>query len=179
MKIAGRTLICAVTPAAVAGLVMPLALASPAAAAAGSTVSRVGSFVNYGAAPGARNQVNVTAPGGVLTVTDTATIAAGVGCRQVNATTVTCGQAAGVSYFNANLGDMDDSFTDSLSAPAATFRVVLDAGIGNDSVTTGGANDVINVSDGFTDTVNCDGGTGDIVNGDARDTFTGCELHNP
>ncbi|WP_159007004.1 hypothetical protein [Streptomyces sp. NRRL S-813] len=176
MKIAGRTLICAVTPVALAGLVMPLALASPAAAAAGSTISRAGSFVNYGAAPGARNQVNVTtAPGGVLTVTDMATIAAGPGCRQVNATTVTCGQAAGVSYFNANLGDMGDSFT----APAATFRVVLDAGIGNDSVTTGGANDVINVSDGDTDTVNCDGGTGDIANGDSHDTFTGCELHNP
>ncbi|WP_306190373.1 MULTISPECIES: hypothetical protein [unclassified Streptomyces] len=165
------------TPVAVAGLVMPLALASPAAAAAGSTISRVGSFVNYGAAPGAGNQVDVTAPGGVLTVTDTATIAAGVGCRQVNATTVTCGQAGGVSYFNANLGDMDDTFTDNLPAP--TFRVVLDAGSGSDSVTTGGANDVIHASDGSADTVNCGGGTGDVADGDSLDHFTGCELHNP
>ncbi|MEU0597659.1 hypothetical protein ABZ484_05300 [Streptomyces sp. NPDC006393] len=177
MKIAGRTLIGAMTPAAVAGLVMPLALASPAAAAPGSTINRVGSFVNYGAAPGARNQVNVTAPGGVLTVTDTATIAAGVGCRQVNATTVTCGQAGGVGYFNANLGDMDDRFTDGLPAP--TFRVVLDAGSGSDSVTTGGANDVIHVSDTSADTVNCGAGTGDIASGDPLDHFTGCEVHTP
>lgn len=177
MKIASRTLIRVAVPAALAGLAMPLVIASPAAAAAGSGINRFGSYVTYSAASGFSNKVTVTAPGGVLTVTDTAGIAVGFGCRQVNATTATCGLAAGVSNFTADLGDRDDSFTDSLPAP--TFRVVLSAGTGNDTVTTGGANDVVSVEDGFADTVNCDGGTGDIANGDTLDTFVGCELHNP
>jgi RTX calcium-binding nonapeptide repeat (4 copies) len=76
--------------------------------AAAATASKSGANLNFNAAAGETNQLNVILAGGNYTVDDAgANVAPGAGCTAVDANTVTC-PAAGVTRVVAIAGNMND-----------------------------------------------------------------------
>lgn len=133
------------------------ALLNPSAASA--QVKVLNGRVVITAGPGASNLVTVSGSSGSITVDDSGTtLLAGSGCSAVNANQVSCSAAA--TSIRAELGDMNDSFTNNtaLAAEAAsgagddTFNggsgdEVFDGGPGADVFNGGGGIDTANYDD--------------------------------
>src|SRR2546421_174581 len=111
------------------------ALAAPDAASA-ATVSVSNGKATYTAAPGELNNLTLTTqlhPLGVrFSDPGAGSVSAGVGCMQINATTVGCAEP--LTGITVDLGDGNDTLTDKLSLT----RVTADGGQGDD-VLVGGA----------------------------------------
>ncbi|WP_031477466.1 hypothetical protein [Streptomyces bicolor] len=175
MKIVSSTLKRAVGPALAAGLVVTAAASPAAAQTPGSTAFRLFGSVYLSARGGVANQVTATVTtAGRLILTDTTGIAAGSGCSPTSSpTTVDCGVVTTSTRLSVGLGDGNDTY----NGGSIGLRTLVDAGPGFDSVTTGGGNDTIGVSDGvLAEPVNCGGGT-DVVFRDVGDNINAnCEV---
>ncbi|MEV3989156.1 hypothetical protein AB0J57_09605 [Streptomyces sp. NPDC049837] len=155
MKITSSTLKRLAIPAVVAGLALPLVVASPASAQpAASTVVRSFGTVSVSARDGGNtgdvaNDVRFFASGTFLHVEDDNGITAGPGCSQLSPTVARCGTLSGVTRLSATLRDGDDEVDVEVARNAT-----IDAGSGSDDVTTSSGSDTINIRDG---------GGGDVV----------------
>ncbi|WP_175409581.1 hypothetical protein [Streptomyces sp. TRM64462] len=160
-----------VTPAAVVGLALPLAVAGPAQAQGGNAV-RYGSYVVYTANAGEQNDVIVGVLQNEVAIQDEAGVTAGPGCVQRSDILATCGPAASVGRVTVQLRDGDDQIV-----IAATLNTTIDAGTGTDTVRTAGGSDQINLRDGAPgDVVESCGAGFDYVAANPGDTVaTDCE----
>ncbi|OKK06475.1 hypothetical protein AMK26_10695 [Streptomyces sp. CB03234] len=183
MKITSSTLKRLAIPAVVAGLALPLMVASPASAQpAASTVVRSFGHVSVGARDGGdagevRNRVRFFAVGSYLHVEDLDGITPGPGCVRWNndPTEARCGTLSGVSRLSATLRDGNDTATVQVARNAT-----IDAGSGSDTVSTNSGSDTINVRDGGggDEVVTCGGGSDTVFTDPGDDTATNCEFVN-
>ncbi|MGW6704377.1 hypothetical protein ACWGDE_05735 [Streptomyces sp. NPDC054956] len=172
MKLTRVRALRAAVPAAVAGMLLPLIMATPAHAA-GAVAVRYGGTVLYTAASGATNQLTLLDAGAELRLTDTAGITAGFGCQQDSPTSIRCGARATVTRLQAALGDGNDKLDYNTSS---TFAVSANGGTGVDEIKTGPGNDMIDLRDGAADLPTQCGAGFDSVLADTADTgFSGCE----
>jgi len=136
-----RAVMCVVGGAAVATLsgvlTAPGAMAKPCYGDCTPGVVRVGAGVlRYDAPVGVADQINVTADGQFVTVTDTGvTFSAGTGCTMVTPSQARC-PAAGVFSMRIRGLDGNDAITNATSLPST-----LMGGDGNDRLTGGSADD--------------------------------------
>jgi hypothetical protein len=131
-----------------AALAMPLMQASPAAAASGGVVTRVGGAISYQPTQGTNSKVTFYSSGtpAYMRISDPGGITAGSGCTQSSAQTATCGLAAGVTGITANGGDGDDRLAvEYLLAIPVDFN----GGPGQDILVGGAANDRLEDPDGW------------------------------
>src|SRR3954468_1943592 len=119
--------------AACAALVLP-------AAASASTASVTGGVLDYVAAPGEVNNLTISYPNGVYTLHDSgaATMTAGTGCTPGGSHTITCGSIGSLTAMSIDLGDQNDIENSQL---LVFTPVTGHGGAGNDTISTGGAND--------------------------------------
>lgn len=177
MKITSGILKRVAVPAVVAGMALPMALATSAAAQSGpaSTVTRVGSSVAYSAYNGENNKLTMGVDGTTLVVVDNEGIHAGTGCVQADANTALCGSVANnaVTRIAVELRDgMDTAFI------GVDINTTVTAGGGADMVETAGGNDTIDVRDGVrgNDTVvSCGGGVDTAVGNPTAHISSTCE----
>lgn len=172
MKIVSTTLKRAAVPALSAGLLVT-AFPTPAAAQTpGSTVFRLFGSAYLSARADVANKATATVLNGRLILGDATGVAAGMGCVRLSPTTADCGSAATTGRISVGLGNMDDTF-DGAGVP---LSMLVDAGPGFDSVTTGSRNDTIGVSDGVpNEPVDCGDGS-DVVYRDTGDAIApNCE----
>lgn len=132
------------------------------------------SYLYYYAAAGETNDVTVGYTGSAFTITDpgATTLDVGDGCSESGGT-VTC-DSAGVTYVYFTLYDGNDSLTSTVPIPT-----YVNAGDGNDTVTTGTSNDSVYPGTGVNTVHTGDGndyvsaGTGDdaVNTGPGNDTI--------
>lgn len=182
MEITSSTLKRLAVPALVAGLALPLVVASPASADPGaSVVTRSSGLVALSARDGGNagdvaNDVRFFASGTFLHVEDLNGVTAGPGCSQQSPTVARCGTLSGVSRLSATLRDGDDDVDVEVAR-----NTTVDAGSGSDEVTTSSGSDTINVRDGGGGDVveSCGGGSDTVFMDSVGDQATAnCEFVN-
>lgn len=168
-------------PRAALILAVAAALTIPSAATAATVQlepgdAESGSRLEYDAAPGEANKLDVKVTGPTAEISDPgANIAPGANCTATNAKKVTCTNPAGprVDGLHVKLLDENDTFQ-----VAGVFASV-DAGPGNDTLDGGELTDVF-IGGGGTDTLRGHGGNDWLSDGDTsgsadRDTLDGGE----
>ncbi|MFF5445284.1 hypothetical protein [Streptomyces sp. NPDC012888] len=172
MRLRPRLLI----PALVAGLALPVAVASPASAQS-AFATRIGGQVLLTALPGKANDIGLLGigPAGAidLLIADfNDAVIAGPGCTQF-LTAARCGRISSISRLTVRLGDQNDEY---FHDPIATFPATVDPGPGNDEVLTGPRADTVTARDGAVDQIGCGAGF-DVVTADVADVVAAdCEL---
>lgn len=154
--------------ALLAGSAALLAAASGGAQSAPASVYLSGTTLRHVASDGQTNVVAISVSSGRIIVQDTAGLAAGEGCKQTNATKVSCTLP---STFVLDLKDGNDTLTNSSSVTIYAYggpgNDVLNGGPGTDGLFAADGNDVLN-GGGGNDILS--GGTGnDVINGGAGD----------
>ncbi|MEU4691854.1 calcium-binding protein [Actinoplanes sp. NPDC023714] len=116
-------------------------LGSPAEAASTGVASASGTKITFKAAKGKQNTVVFTLSGRTVTIDDRVAIKAGKGCKAVKGdrTRVRCTTAKTPTRLYAFLNDRNDSLVNK-----ARVRIDADGGTGNDSLTGGVLNDMLN-----------------------------------
>ncbi|MBT2490119.1 hypothetical protein J7E96_16645 [Streptomyces sp. ISL-96] len=181
MKITSGVLKRVAVPALVAGMALPLALATSSAAqqpGPASTVTRSGGTVAYSAYSGEDNKLRVRAEADVngnlvLVVEDLEGIDAGFGCQQDGPNVAVCDLAGTVTRISAQLRDGTDTAFIEVSTAST-----VNAGTGADIVETSGGNDTIDLRDGVggNDSASCGGGGSDTAIGNPGDRIAAnCE----
>ena len=127
--------------------------------------SVAGDTLSFTAAPGVVNRVAVTRTTGFFELQDRAPVSAGAGCEQVNTVRIRC-PMAGLAALDIDTGDLNDT----IATPNGP-DVSVDAGPGNDRITTRGGDDAIAGGDG-NDRINAGQGADDVDGGAGADTVS-------
>ncbi|MEU9720394.1 hypothetical protein [Streptomyces sp. NPDC047976] len=159
-------------PILVAGVALPLTLATPATAAPTGVVTRFNNQVSFSAAAGANNQVIIDNFSGQLRVQNLPDgITAGPGCVAQSPTAALCGAVNTATAIGIQLRDQDDQ----LLSSSVPVPVRVNAGDGFDDLATGAGADSIIVRDGTFDSVDCGLGFDSVI-ADPLDSLSGnCE----
>lgn len=151
-----------------AATVVVLAVSCVAASGAyGSSVSVIGTEVQYVADDGEENVLTFSPVGDDVIVDDSVTITPGAGCAQGADDTIAICSGANLSRVVADTGDMDDTIT-----AGGSLGATVHGGAGDDVMTGSDGNDAL-YGDAGIDTIN--GGRGDdrLEGGPDADTIRG------
>jgi Ca2+-binding RTX toxin-like protein len=153
------------TAAAGAALAVTALTALPAQAADGTSVFSNGGGLSISARPGIANAITVTLTNSTFTVTDRDLVIVGNGCVSIARNRAECDVLG--DDVSIGSGDLDDT----VSAPVAV-KVSVNAGDGNDTVTTGAGQDVLTGGAGA-DTLDGGGNNDRFIGGTGADSFHG------
>lgn len=147
-----------------AGSALVFGVGVSSAQAAPALVYLIDDTLRHIANDGQTNVVTITSNSSNVIVKDTVGLAAGDGCTQTNATTVTCPLP---NTFVLDLKDGNDVLTNN-----SQVRIFVYGGPGNDVLTGGAANDGLFGDDG-NDVINGNGGSDFINGGTGNDVING------
>lgn len=122
-----------------------------------------GDALTFTAAPGVANRLSVTRGPGLVTVQDSSPVSAGAGCENANTFTVHCPRSGLVAI------EIDTGTSADIITTPNGLDVTVDAGIGNDRITTrGGDDDIVGGDDD--DRIQAGLGADNVDGGEGSDT---------